>query len=87
MTYDELFAYANHIHSIECSMITYRSATDDPATRSAFLTGRPFPALLNLGLTMPLRVTGAVHAILVVNEPKADERAYHVVDKLTRSQN
>ncbi len=42
---------------------------------AVLLTGRPFQALLNLFLTMFLWLPGAIHAILVVNEHKADARA------------
>lgn len=41
---------------------------------AVLLTGRPFQALLNLGLTMFFWVPGVIHAIMVVNENKADKR-------------
>ena len=37
--------------------------------------GRPWLALLNLVLTVAGWVPGVVHAVLVVNEHKADQRA------------
>lgn len=37
--------------------------------------GRPFQAILNLILTIIGWVPGAVHAILVVHDKKADDRA------------
>ena len=42
---------------------------------AVLLTGRPFQAFLNLILTLMLWIPGVVHAILVVNEHKADQRA------------
>jgi uncharacterized membrane protein YqaE (UPF0057 family) len=37
--------------------------------------GRPFLALINLLLTCLIWIPGVVHAILVVNEYKANQRA------------
>lgn len=42
---------------------------------AVLLTGRPFQAILNFFLTLMLWFPGALHAILVVNEHKADQRA------------
>ena len=42
---------------------------------AVFLTGRPFQALLNVLLTLALWFPGALHAILVVHEHKANQRA------------
>jgi uncharacterized membrane protein YqaE (UPF0057 family) len=42
---------------------------------AVLLTGRPLQALLNLFLTMLLWIPGMLHAILVVNEHKANQRA------------
>ena len=42
---------------------------------AVLMTGRPFTALLNVVLTFLLWVPGAIHAILVVSEYKADQRA------------
>jgi uncharacterized membrane protein YqaE (UPF0057 family) len=42
---------------------------------AVLLTGRPFQALLNLLLTMLLWIPGVIHAILIVNEHKANQRA------------
>jgi len=36
--------------------------------------GRPFQAFLNLILTLLLWLPGAIHAVLLVNEYKADKR-------------
>ncbi len=42
---------------------------------AVLLTGRPLQAGLNLLLTLLLWIPGVVHAILVVNEHKANQRA------------
>jgi len=42
---------------------------------AVLLTGRPFQALLNVLLTLALWLPGVLHAILVVNEHKANQRA------------
>lgn len=42
---------------------------------AVLLCGRPGTALLNCLLTLFFWVPGAIHAILVVNEHKANERA------------
>jgi uncharacterized membrane protein YqaE (UPF0057 family) len=42
---------------------------------AVLLVGKPFQAIINLFLTMLLWVPGAIHAILVVSEKKADKRA------------
>ncbi|MEZ4524083.1 MAG: YqaE/Pmp3 family membrane protein [Thermomicrobiales bacterium] len=42
---------------------------------AVLLTGRPLQALLNLLLTLLLWIPGMLHAILVVNEHKANQRA------------
>ncbi len=42
---------------------------------AVLLTGRPFQALLNLVLTLLFWVPGVIHAVLVVNEHKANQRA------------
>ena len=42
---------------------------------AVLLTGRPFQAVLNLLLTMLFWIPGMLHAILVVNEHKANQRA------------
>jgi uncharacterized membrane protein YqaE (UPF0057 family) len=42
---------------------------------AVLFTGRPLQAALNLLLTMLLWIPGVVHAILVVNEHKANQRA------------
>ena len=41
---------------------------------AVLLAGRPVQALINLILTLFVWIPGAIHAILVVNEYKADKR-------------
>lgn len=49
---------------------------------AVLMAGKPFQALINFGLTLLLWVPGAIHAVLVVNEHKADKRN----DKLIKAQ-
>lgn len=42
---------------------------------AVLVTGRPGQAVLNLGLTLLLWVPGALHALFVVSEHKANQRA------------
>jgi uncharacterized membrane protein YqaE (UPF0057 family) len=42
---------------------------------AVLLTGRPLQAVLNLFLTLLFYFPGMLHAVLVVNEYKADQRA------------
>lgn len=42
---------------------------------AVLLTGRPFQAILNFFLTLLGWIPGVIHAVLVVNEHKADQRA------------
>lgn len=49
---------------------------------AVLLTGRPFQAVLNLILTLLLWVPGAIHAILVVNEHKANQRADRIAKQM-----
>lgn len=41
---------------------------------AVLFVGRPIQALLNLVLTLFLWLPGAIHAVLIVNEKKADKR-------------
>lgn len=41
---------------------------------AVLLAGKPIQAVLNFFLTLLLWIPGAIHAILVVNEAKADKR-------------
>lgn len=42
---------------------------------AVLLAGKPVQALLNCGLSLLLWLPGVIHAILVVNEKKANDRA------------
>jgi uncharacterized membrane protein YqaE (UPF0057 family) len=42
---------------------------------AVLLSGKPFQAIINFFLTLLFWVPGVIHAILVVNERKADKRA------------
>ena len=42
---------------------------------AVLICGKPLQALINLGLCLFLYIPGMVHAIMVVNEYKADRRA------------
>lgn len=56
---------------------------------AVLLAGRPIQALLNLGLTLLIWIPGVIHAILVINEKKADKRMVKQVklqNKLTKEQ-
>ncbi len=49
---------------------------------AVLFTGRPFQALLNLFLTLLFWVPGVIHAILVVNEHKANQRADRIARQM-----
>ena len=49
---------------------------------AVLFTGRPFQAILNFLLTLLLWVPGAIHAILVVNEHKANQRADRIAKQM-----
>lgn len=49
---------------------------------AVLFTGRPFQAVINLVLTLMLWVPGVIHAILVVNEHKANQRADRIAKSL-----
>ena len=53
---------------------------------AVLLTGRPMQALLNCLLTLLGWVPGIIHAILVVNEHKANKRADRLANRLTRDE-
>jgi uncharacterized membrane protein YqaE (UPF0057 family) len=42
---------------------------------AVLLAGKPFQAIINFFLTLLFWIPGAIHAILVVNEKKADKRS------------
>lgn len=52
---------------------------------AVLLCGKPIQALLNLGLTLLLWIPGSIHAILVVNEHKANKRADRMAKKMRTS--
>jgi uncharacterized membrane protein YqaE (UPF0057 family) len=52
---------------------------------AVLLTGRPFQALLNLGLTVLFWVPGVVHALFVVNDHKANQRQERLIEEMRRS--
>lgn len=52
---------------------------------AVLLCGKPIQALLNLGLTLLLWIPGSIHAILVVNEHKANQRANRMAKKMRTS--
>ncbi|MBP1969074.1 uncharacterized membrane protein YqaE (UPF0057 family) [Virgibacillus natechei] len=41
---------------------------------AVLVTGRPIQAILNFLLTLAFYIPGVIHAVLVVNEHKADKR-------------
>lgn len=41
---------------------------------AVFICGKPFQAIVNLILCLCLYIPGMIHAIMVVNEYKADKR-------------
>lgn len=45
---------------------------------AVLLAGKPVQAVLNFFLTLAFWVPGVIHAILVVNEHKADKRAERI---------
>ena len=49
---------------------------------AVLLIGRPISALLNFGLTLLFWVPGAIHAIMVVNEHKANKRADRLANEI-----
>ena len=53
---------------------------------AVLLIGRPISALLNFGLTLLFWVPGAIHAIMVVNEHKANKRADRLANKIADRQ-
>lgn len=49
---------------------------------AVLLTGRPGQAVLNFFLTLLLWVPGVIHAIMVVNEHKANQRQERLVKQM-----
>lgn len=52
---------------------------------AVLMVGKPGQALVNLILTLCLWVPGSVHAILVVNESKANARNKELIDAVKQS--
>ena len=50
---------------------------------AVFITGRPFSALLNCGLTLLFWVPGVIHAIMTVNEHKANKRSDRLANRIS----
>lgn len=53
---------------------------------AVLLTGRPIQALLNLGLCILIWIPGVIHAILVINESKADKRMVKQAKLISKAQ-
>lgn len=53
---------------------------------AVLFVGRPFQALLNLLLTLFFYLPGLIHAVLVINDKKADRRAQKQTEAILRSQ-
>ena len=49
---------------------------------AVLVVGKPFQALINLGLTILLWVPGMIHALFVVNNYYADKRTARIVKAL-----
>ena len=49
---------------------------------AVLVTGRPFQAVLNFFLTLLFWVPGVIHAILVDNEHKANQRADRIARQM-----
>lgn len=53
---------------------------------AVLLAGKPIQALLNFGLTLLIWIPGVIHAILVVNEKKADKRMEKQAKLISKAQ-
>lgn len=51
---------------------------------AVLLCGKPFQALLNVGLTLLVWVPGMIHALLVVNSYHADRRNERLIQEMRR---
>lgn len=49
---------------------------------AVLIAGKPFQALLNIGLCLLLIVPGIIHALFVVNNHYADKRTERVIDAM-----
>jgi len=52
---------------------------------AVLICGKPVQALLNLLLCLLLYIPGIIHAVMVVNEHKADKRAERLLEKTRRN--
>ena len=52
---------------------------------AVLLCGKPFQALLNIILTLLIYFPGAVHAVLVVHNYYADQRAKRVIEAMEKA--
>ena len=48
---------------------------------AVLIAGKPIQAILNFFLTLFFWIPGAIHAVMVVNERKADQRAARYAEK------
>ncbi|MCY4652816.1 MAG: YqaE/Pmp3 family membrane protein [Dehalococcoidia bacterium] len=49
---------------------------------AVLIAGKPFQALINVGLCILLIIPGIIHALLVVHNHYADKRANRIVDAM-----
>jgi uncharacterized membrane protein YqaE (UPF0057 family) len=54
---------------------------------AVLLSGKPIQAFINFLLTLCFWVPGAIHAVLVVNDKKADKRAQKQAEYIAKAQN
>lgn len=52
---------------------------------AVLIAGKPFQALLNIGLCFLLIIPGIIHALLVVSNHYADKRTGRIVDAMRSS--
>lgn len=51
---------------------------------AVLLCGKPFQAVINLGLTLLFWIPGVIHAMLVVSSHHADQRNQRVINEMRR---
>lgn len=51
---------------------------------AVLLCGKPFQAILSIGLTLLFWIPGVLHAMLVVSSHHADKRNQRIVDEMRR---
>ena len=52
---------------------------------AVLICGKPIQALINFGLSLCVHFPGVVHAILVVNEKKANDRAKMIAQNINKN--